>query len=410
MFYFIVLILFLLVLFFIYKSIVANENPINTALAFNVCALLYFPIGLTLYVENIQGGWASDELYEVLYSAVIAILGFNVSYFYNLSKKTYVWTHKNFEIPTRETLIFILMFGFGFEAFAILKVGVYNFFFISRLDRFPLLKENQAYFFLANVVNIALVFSRAKYSSTGDARDLRLFRVILCHNILMAVLLISRSMLVFNGVVLAYFWLKDGLISKKLFLLTSLFVLLTLFFYKPVLYGLILDKQMESYFNYSEFINWIRNSMLLMKLGVTAGDFTDNSYAMTFLSIVHPSPPGMPLSEWFIKWFHEDSFVAGLTYGFSGLLEPFMYFGYVGVFVQYSVVGFLFSFLQKRKAVLFAFCNIVAVCLMFRLFRSESYNFVKTFFWYYLYQALFIFLVDIVIRKTANYKTYFRKL
>jgi hypothetical protein len=170
-----------------------------------------------------------------------------------------------------------------------------------------------------------------------------------------------------------------------------------MFFYKGFLYGVILDKDYEK-FNPGEFINWIRNSEIMLSNGYDYTYLPNNSYLLALKSLFIISPDDDALSEWFISEFYSDRVVSGLTYGFSGLIEGYLYIGVLGVVIHFFGVGVLFGLLERLRGSFRLAISIFVMFIMFRVFRSEIYNFIKTFSWFYFYQAIAIVIIDTIIK------------
>ncbi len=220
---------------------------------------------------------------------------------------------------------------------------------------------------------------------------------VIMHNLFFAIMLISRSALVYNFICIFFFLELHGYIKRRTLVLSGVGMALLMFFYKGLLYGLILDQEYES-FNPGEFINWIRNSEIIMNHAFDSSFLPNNSYWLAVKSIFVISPEEQALSEWFIAEFYSDRVVSGLTYGFSGLIEGYLYLGTVGVFLHFFFFGFVFAVFERAGGALRLMLTVTSIYVMYRLFRSELYNFVKTYVWFYLYQFLIIYFFDQFLR------------
>lgn len=365
---------------------------------FNVYAALYFVVGIYIYTNEVYLGMGSDGLDEIWLLALVAVISFNLGYVLFSKRESYLLDpQRPGYLPSYNALLLVVIFALTVELFVILSVGPYNYFFISRLDRFPIMKQYQPLLYLSNLINIALPFILARYFHTKSRADRNLLVFVLVHNFALAILLISRSALAYNFICLFFFLELHGVVRKKTLLVLGSAMAVLMFFYKGILYGVILDKEYQS-FNPGEFINWIRNSEIMMNSAFDSSWLPNNSYFLAFKSMFVISPKEDALSEWFINEFYSDRVVSGLTYGFSGLIEGYLYVGVLGVFLHFFVIGLVFAMLERIRGALKLVVMVSVIFIMFRIFRSEIYNFVKTFVWYYAYEALFIVFVDRVLR------------
>jgi hypothetical protein len=400
------LLLGLTIVFFSAYHLRRQKRFFNLAVFFNAYSFLYFFVGIQIYDTEILKGGGSTELDLLTNLSTLAVICFNL--FYLLTSKSYRknQTEPFGYIPKYQTLVLVTAFGLAVEIVVIGLVGPYNFFFITRLDRFPILKQYQHLLFITNIINIALPFALARYFTTKSQKDKRLALFILLHNLSLAVLLISRSALAYNFICLFFFLEAHKIITRKTIAITGIALAFAMFFYKGILYGLILGAEYELY-SPGEFINWIRNSITIISNNITAQNLPNNSYILATKSLFIPSPSEEALSEWFIKEYYSARAVAGLTYGFSGLIEGYIYLKHIGVAIHFAIIGVAFGIIERRKTITRQVITITILFIMFRIFRSEIYNFAKTFTWYYLYQILAILIFDKILSKykKTNLKT-----
>jgi hypothetical protein len=366
---------------------------------FNGYAALYFVLGIYYYSDLVYGGGSSYELDLILSLCFFAIIFFNVGYVLVSNGYAKIPTAKGYVgwVPRTDTLILVVIVALMAEFFVILIVGPYNYFFIDRLSRFPIMKHYQSILYIANLMNIALPFIFARYFLTKSSLDKKLLFFVLAHNLFFAVLLISRSSLAYNFICIFFFLELHGHVKRSTLIISGLLMSILMFFYKGFLYGVILDKDYEK-FNPGEFINWIRNSEIMLSNGYDYTYLPNNSYLLALKSLFIISPDDDALSEWFISEFYSDRVVSGLTYGFSGLIEGYLYIGVLGVVIHFFGVGVLFGLLERLRGSFRLAISIFVMFIMFRVFRSEIYNFIKTFSWFYFYQAIAIVIIDTIIK------------
>ena len=391
--------LFLLALqsFFIFFHLNRAGRLFSIPVFFNLYSILYFVVGGYFYSDIVYGGGTSAELELILDLSVFAVLGFNVGYIYTSRGYAKINVPADGYVPRSDTLLIVVGVALMAELFVIIMVGPYNYFFIDRLSRFPIMKSYQSILYVANLMNIALPFILARYFSTKSLLDKKLLYFVLAHNIFLAVLLISRSALAYNFICLFFFLELHGRIRMGALMFLGGVMAVLMFFYKGFLYGVILDKEYEK-FNPGEFINWIRNSEIMLSNEFDYTYLPNNSYLLALKSMVVVSPSEEALSEWFISEFYADRVVSGLTYGFSGLIEGYLYLGVLGVALHFIAVGLVFGLFERLRGSFRLVITISVMFIMFRVFRSEIYNFIKTFTWFYFYEAIAIVLLDYLIR------------
>lgn len=371
----------------------------SLSIFFNGYAFLYFFIGYIIYYGFLGGVNADSYGRTILYASIIAVLSFNITYFLFKARVGGVSRpHYRHEAPSTVIIWFFFLVAVAAELYVFFDVGVVHFFSMTRLERFPVLKEYQLSFYIANLVNICLVFSLYGYSYLKTRERRIQVSVILGHNLILSVLLVSRSDLIFTFIALFYFLERSFYFSKKnlAFILAAMVVLT--FFYKAMLGSLFHDEYENVTFNPGEYVNWIRNTEIVLGDPTVSASIEINSYLLAMKATVVPSPKEDALSEWFIKKYYPDQYVEGLTYGFSGLVEGYIYNGYFGVVFHYALIAVIFLLLGRNRGVLSTVLTVCALFIMFRLFRSEIYNFSKTFVWYYFYQILIIYFLDKFLR------------
>lgn len=394
--------LFSLIAFFGAFHIKRTGAVFSLPVFFNAYSLMYFVVGVYIYAQLYHKGNVEGVLNDVLLMCFMAVFGFNAAYIAGTNKKLYSFERKvKGYTPAYQTLVIMVAIALLAKAAVIVAVGPYEFFFITRTDRFPIKKAFQPLLFISNLTNVVLPLFIARYFLCRKKKDLFMVKVLLSYHLFMAVILISRSALAFNFICLFYFLELHKYISKKSIIVLGVFMAVAMFFYKGFLYGVILGAEYES-FNPGEFINWIRNTRIMLDAGFTAEMLPNNSYILALQSMFVPSPEDAALSEWFIREFYPERVVAGLTYGFSGVLEGYLYLGLWGVFLHFAVFGFSFSLMERLRGSVRVAITICALFIMFRVFRSEMYNFAKTFTWYYLYQILGVVVVDYIFKRVAS--------
>lgn len=364
---------------------------ISLPILFNAYSLLYFSFGFYYYYVDIFQGDYNSYFIKVLQLSLVALISFNLSYLV-FSRPVKSFSSVGY-VPTREIVMVAAFVGIVAHLIIFILSGG-DLFAMDRVERFGVLKDNRFFLLLTNFLVIAAVMAFYRYAVSRDERDFWLAKFVILVLFIYAILTISRTYMTISLIVLIYFMERMDKISLKTISSIMAFSAVSLFFFKGVLYELILGDTSYEKFNPGEFINWIRNSMIILKEDVPKHFMPENSYILTLKSLFHPSPSGQALSEWFIEYFYPKRASSGLTYGFSGVIEGYMYLGVLGTFLHFFVIGAFFAFLSRNSQYIYTALSVVCMILMFRLFRSEIYNFVKTFSWYYLYPIILLIVVD----------------
>ncbi|MCM3792152.1 hypothetical protein M3690_02485 [Priestia megaterium] len=390
--------LFIINIFFLFFSIKKEKYLFNLNTFFNAYALMYFSYGIFLMKPQLEVLPYGETL---IYMAIISIVSFNLIYY--LSRKRIITplfsTHENH--ISNNTGIIILVIGILAELLLIVNVGPFEFFTLDRYERFPILKKYDYLMYFVNLINISLAIFLNNYLKNKDKQSKRLLLFCTLHSILYFIVMISRNDLLLTFIIFAYFLERYGKVRKVQLIVSGSILAFIMFFYKSFMYSVLLG-QSEVYFNYGELVNWIRNTIVIMNSGITADQLPNNSYILTLKSFFVISPKEDALSEWFVKTFYPESAVDGFTMGFSGLIEGYLYSGLAGVMIHYSMIGLIFGNLEKRQTVLFNLIRLFLLFTLYKLFRSEIYNFVKGSYWYYVLPIIGIYYFDILLKGIAR--------
>lgn len=361
---------------------------------FNVCALAYMMFGMTLARAEMSLQLA-PELEEIGRMSIAAVIGFNVAYLIaGARRRPRVFRQTPDYLPSYTSLLFAVGVALTFEAAAILLIGPLEFLISDRMERLAIVRPRMVLFYFANFINVCLPMVMVRYFRLGQRRDRRLMYFLLAHGVMLGLVTISRFDLSIVLLCLCYFLERNSIIGMRqvlVFLFVSLF--LTLFF-KPSLYQALLGQSYHTEIDIGEYTNWIRHTVML--LGRPDVELPHNGYFLTLQSLFVPSPEEDALSEWFIReFFYERTLLfPGIGYGFSGVWEGYAANGLPGVALQFAFFGACFGLLERSPSAMRHVFIVFAIFLMYRLFRSETYNFVKAYAWYFAYPTFAIVFVD----------------
>ncbi|WP_273851791.1 O-antigen polymerase [Guptibacillus spartinae] len=385
---------------FLVIAIVKEKYLFSLNTIFNAYALLYFFYGL--FVFNFRPSEMNIKT-ELITLAIIAVISFNLTYY--IFKKKIIKPLFKFEETTLSNSvgIILMVIGLSAELILILKVGPINFLTMDRYERFPILKQNDYLVYLINLINISLAIFLNNYLKYKDDFSKKLLYFCTLHNILYFILMISRSHLLLNFIIFGYLLERYNKLKKKSIIIYGSVLVFVMFFYKSFLYSVLLGKS-EIYFNYGEVVNWIRNSILLFNLGIDSNDLPNNSYLLALKSLFVLSPKEDALSEWFVYTFFPSQATEGFTMGFSGLIEGYLYMNTLGVVLHFALIGFICAMFEKRETDLFTIIKIFLLYTLYKVFRSEIYNFVKSSYWYYIVPILGVYFFDYLAKSVIRRK------
>ncbi len=372
---------------------VRRGNCLQLGIYFNLCAMAYMAFGLTVSRAT-MGRAYTDQLDQIGWMSVAAVIGFNLAYALAGVRQRSNAIRVREYLPSHTTLLFVVGVALAFEAAAILLIGPLDFLFSDRIERFAVVRPRVALFYLANFINVCLPIVLARYLYFGNRRDRALLYFILCHGILVGLLTISRYDLSIIVICLCYFLERSGRIRPRTVALVMVLSLSVTLLFKPALYDLLLNQDYPSNIDLGEYTNWIRHTVLLMTRPDV--ELPHNGYALALKSLFVMRPEEDALSEWFFQEFFPERVILfpGLGYGFSGLWEGYSANGLMGIAVQFAFFGACFGLLERSPSAMRHVFIVFVLILTYRLFRSEVYNFVKTYAWYFAYPTFAIVFVD----------------
>lgn len=370
---------------------------------FNFCALAYMVFGLAA-ASMMMAPYYRSELEQIGWMSVPAVIGFNIAYLVAKSGSAASSGCVHGYMPSYKTVFTVASVGFVFEVVAMLIIGPLDFLFIDRKERFNLFNTWQVLFYFANLINVCLPVVLMRYLRFGQRRDLRLFVFLLTHGILYGLLTISRFHMVILLLVVCYLLERYQRLRPSTIICILIISFASTVIFKPLFYQIILAKEYHVTFDFGEYTNWVRNTILM--LGIPEVEMPHNGYSLALKSLFIISPETDSLSEWFYKEFYPERKILfpGLGYGFSGLYEGYAANGWMGTMMHFAFFGALFGLLERSPTAMRHIFIIFAMLLTYRLFRSEVYNFVKTYAWYFSYPMFAIVIADKLLVSASGWR------
>ncbi len=360
---------------------------------FNVCAAAYMLCGMAL-ARFLMELPETDELALIGWMSVAAVVGFNIAYLLANFGGARTSIRSSDYLPSHATILVVVAVGFAFEAAAVLLIGPLEFLFSERVERFGLMRPRAALFYLANLINICLPIAFARYLRYERQPDLMLLGILIAHSLVFSMVTISRYDLAILLLIGGYFLERHGRIRPAALVAILAVAFVSTLFYKPVLYSVILGYDYKADVDFGEYTNWIRHTLLL--LASPNVEMPGNSYTLALKSLVVIRPEEDALSEWFMKQFflERNLLHPQIGYGFTGVWEGYSANGLIGVAMHFAAFGAFFGLLERSPTAMRQIFIVLAMVLTYRLFRSEAYNFVKTFAWYFAYPTIAIVIAD----------------
>ena len=360
---------------------------------FNVLAVMYMALGLIL-TRLTMGQAAATELEQIGLMSIAAVIGFNLAYVIAGARQAHGSNTESGYLPSHTILLFVVGIALAFEAAAILLIGPLDFLLSDRIARFASIRPQTALFYFANFINVCLPIVLLRYLHFGYRRDLNLLYFILAHGILLGLVTISRYDLSIIVLSVCFFLERYRKIGSRLVFGTLVFSMALTLVFKPSLYQVLLGQSYATNVDLGEYTNWVRHTILLMSRPEV--ELPHNGYLLALKSLFVMRPEEDTLSEWFLQEFYLERIIMfpGVGYGFSSVWEGYSANGLVGVALHFGFFGACFGLLERSSSPMRQIFIVFALVLTYRLFRSESYNFVKTYAWYFAYPAIAIVLVD----------------
>lgn len=360
---------------------------------FNVCALAYMVFGMAIARGSMSVPY--EALLDLIgWMCVAAVAGFNVAYLIANWRAGPVYRSRSRYLPSHSSMLIVASIAFAFEAAMILMAGPLEFVFSDRIVRFAIRRDMIELLYLANFLNVCLPIVFMRYLEYRQRRDYRLLLVLLAHGLVLGLATISRYDLMIVLLIAGYLLERHYRISPIPLLCLIALALSSTLVYKPLLYEVLLGSEYSARIDTGEYINWIRHTIMLHESPEI--DLPHGGYALALKSLFVISPAEDSLTEWFFKEFFPERarMFPGISYGFTGVWEGYSANGLIGVAMHFAFFGAFFGWLERSQTPMRHIFIVFAMIVTYRLFRSEAYNLVKTYAWYFAYPTIGIVLAD----------------
>lgn len=369
----------------------ASNSILNLGIIFNVLIVIYGIVGINVYWFVFNSNL--EILEEILKVVFISSIAFN--FFFRRTRSLYslknvIKMPNYFTIKLLFTVIVIFYLSIMF---------VNNIFFLDRTEAFSILYENKYIFLLSSIQIILYIIIAFNYYFRGRAS---FFKMATFYLVFMSILTISRYDLFAIFIINIFFLLKTNRISTSKLILYSTSLLLFFLFFKQILYDQLLGIEYTTEgADYSEIINWVRNTVITLNSNIK---YEYNPYLVTLEGLFNPFiSSDKPLTNWYMKNLFYENYMDGNKYGFSFIAECYLAGSAYLLIIVFSFYGYLFKKVSFKKLTeVNSVIQIIIILTMYKLFRSESYNFFRSITWSYFIPLFLIQLFSIF--NTKKYK------
>lgn len=381
-------------------NIFKNKQIITLQNSFNVFGFLYSNFYITQMIYS--NSKIHSNYYLAMFLSYISIFVFNIFYLFTKKNIKFSYVNKYLTLSKNNinNLTFILFlslfFCFSIEYYVLFKkIGVINYLVASRASKSLLLAPYSRLSFYKLIIPLISIIALLLYVKYKKRKAKIVFFIAFTLTLFDSILSASRSELISVLLPIFYILEKYNIITKKILLIIAISSFILFGMWKSLLRA----SQVEIYYD-SEFNTWYKicNNVLDSNLPMQFG----KSYLDTIINIVIPFTNSEPLSRWYIKRFEYSIYEKGGGRGFSGVLEAFMNWGYLGNILVFGFYGFLMKQIQMKIYKNNDFFEIIYMILLislFQFFRSESYSLWKNMVWFRIYPfvAMFVFAKSLKI-------------
>lgn len=363
-----------------------TKNLFSLEIIFNLFGLLYtnYYISQLIYANEP----ISNNVYISMYLSYLSMFSFNVAY---MLTKTGVKTHSK-NIKYNSTIIFRLLLLFlivslAAEVYVIfIKIGFETYASASRAKQTLLMGDYSILSFYKNTIPLISFTSLYFGAKNKSKKYYALFAISFIIAILNSFLSVSRAELL--SLLLPVIFLMSTLKKIKIgkIILMSILIFILFGAWKGIANG---ETNIISYD--SEFNTWYKicNNVLSDDIQYINGE----SYGKTAINLFIPITKTESLSTWYVKKYEHDIYLRGGGRGFSGVLEAYINFSWIGNIIIYAIYGIIIKKIKKDTDLQIIIYMIVMISI-YQMFRSESYSLWKNMAWFKILPILIIFYIS----------------
>ena len=359
---------------------------------FNIFGLLYSNYHIAQFVT------LNEQIPKTIGLAMLlshlSIFVFNISFtLFSSSKKFCAHSNnKRYDLHTQNVLLTLLLaLCIATEFYVVFKqIGIVAYFSAERGGKALMMADYSRLSFYKFAIPLVSCASLYNFFSTKNKYSLSLFFISITVALFNSIISASRAEMLSLFLPVLFLLKYFGKIHEKTVIVIGFIAIVLFGAWKSLFWG-----EFELSFD-SEFNTWydICNNVLRMpdrKL------LYGESYLTTMINLIIPFTDSHTLSTWYMENFELDVLARGGGRGFSAVLEAYMNFDLIGIFLIYGFYGWLISRLNTKTT----FSTLVYMIVMisiFQFFRSESYSLWKNMMWFKIYPLALIYYISSRIR------------
>lgn len=295
------------------------------------------------------------------------------------------------------TIIFFTALALEFLFFY--EMGISRFIFASRPERVLLIESSTTPTFFNDLFFLVLIlgFIMTKLKPTFWFKVLFFLSTV---NIIgYQLIIIDRSGLLKVIFPLLFFFLVFKHIKNRTVIIWGTILFIFLSYFKVIMSNIIFREKtsLEPFRFNAEFESWYFVGMTVindLKMGIM-NHIYGKSYFEALYNLIFPFTNSEPLSIWYVRTYHYQTFLNGGGKAFSSIAEAIMNFGYIGVPIYFAVLGLWCRWLKNKKhmGVVYIALYAFTFTVMYKFFRAEFYSLTKTSWWYFILPMLLLLFV-----------------
>jgi oligosaccharide repeat unit polymerase len=290
--------------------------------------------------------------------------------------------------------ISIFLIGLSILTIKITNFGIIQFIAASRLDIALITRGDFVFSLSDTIMTSGYLFSMS--ISIIEKRRMSWVQVIMAFIMLAySIMTISKAQLIFTVMPVGYLLSERGRIRAVHIGFSLILGMFILFIWKPFLGYIFYENRRFDITTIKlpgEITSWME---MYENIKYTEKIFGDSLF-QTLLGIVHPFYDYEPLSVWYAKRYVPEIWDMGGGRGFPTIIEGYINFGFLGVFVFGVIIGVYFSCIEKykRSSLPALIVTIATMCILHKFFRSEFYSIFKTLIWVTIIPGIVIYYIS----------------
>lgn len=370
-------------------EVIKKNKLLNLLVVFNVFGMLYtnYYISQKIFSNSIVN-IADINSMNMSY---LAIISFNAIYF--LSNKIDIFAINKYQSIVvwerfRLGLIMLFIASLCAEYYVIFeRVGLINYLVASRGGKSILLEGYGMWTFYKSTLPLVSTFSLYMYLRYKKNFDLLLCIMSVSFALLNACVDVSRAEIISILLPLVYLLSYFNVLNNRQVVFCFLGI--------GVLFGVwksLFGNDIVFSFD-SELNSWYKISVNILS-DKTLDYLHGKTYFYTFINLFIPVTGIESLSTWYVRTYEYSVYILGGGRGFPGVVEAYMNFGYIGIFLVYGFYGFLFKQMREDGFLSVILYSIILLSV-YQFFRSEAYSLWKNMMWMRVYPTMIIYFISV---------------